>query len=74
MRAQVWRCKLALNPAIINIYFADAGEHVDGGPEVANVKNGKGELDVAIVTNTFRRFLSTSQAFCTLLIRPLAVL
>ena len=52
-------------------YLANTGQHVDGGPEVSNVKYRKRKLDVSVVPNTFRSFLATGQTFAALLIWPL---
>lgn len=49
-------------------YLADAGKHVDGGSKVADVEDRQGELDIAIMSYTLRRFFTARQARLALLV------
>jgi len=51
--------------------LADGREHVDGRPEVSDVKDRQVKLDVAVVTRALCRVFSTGQARRALLVRPL---
>jgi hypothetical protein len=49
-------------------HLADTGQHVNGGSKVADVEDRQGELDIAIVAHTLRRFFTARQAWLALLV------